>query len=109
MRVAFHFSKVPSSATDAFTENLTELSAVTMTKTGASCARVAVGVAAKPSSRTDIATSVAFFSELIFVLLFELLRWTKNAAADRCTERREATLQVARGYPAEGTSCNCQK
>src|SRR5277367_3557947 len=44
-RVASHFSKVPSIATDAFTKNFTVLSPGVIAKTGA-CARVTDGSAA---------------------------------------------------------------
>src|SRR5271165_4869248 len=42
VRVASHLSKVPSMATDAFTENLTELPSGVILKTGA-CARLSAG------------------------------------------------------------------
>src|ERR1035441_5538443 len=42
VRAASHLSKVPSMATDAFTENLTELSSVVILKTG-TCARLSDG------------------------------------------------------------------
>src|SRR5215469_18444958 len=42
VRVASHLSKVPLTATDAFTANLIELSSVVILKTG-TCARLGVG------------------------------------------------------------------
>src|SRR6185295_17596644 len=45
VKVASHLSKLPFTATDDFTANLTELSSVIILKTGASCARLGDGSA----------------------------------------------------------------
>src|SRR5271163_2982022 len=96
--LASHLSKVPAMATDAFTLNLIELSALTISKTGTPCA----GVDDAASPRTAIHDASAQpFIQFILMLLFEPESESKDVVADRFAQRRKHLGSTTNATPRE--------
>src|SRR5271169_5017535 len=88
--VASHFSKVPSSATDAFTENLTVLSSCVILKTG-TCARLGNGSTADATRHRTANRMKSSMNVNMLTKLCEsnqaATRWAPHSAPDTCPEK----------------------